>query len=85
MNTKNCPYEAWQLLQAREIIQWLTKGQKMSLDKQSMLERIESTLFNIAYDKLGLKPISKCTIEELQEELNKRLANEQYKMFQEIQ
>lgn len=72
MNTKNCPYEAWQLLQAREIIQWLTKGQKMSLDKQSMLERIESILFNIAYDKLGLKPISKCTIEELQEELNKR-------------
>lgn len=45
----------------------------MSLDKQSFLERIEDTLFNIAYGKLGLKPISKCSVEELQEELNKRL------------
>lgn len=70
---KDCPFEAWQLIQAREVIQWLTEGQVMSLDKQSFLERIEDTLFNIAYTKLGLKPISKCTIKELQEELNKRL------------
>ena len=73
MNKRNCPYDAWQLIQAREILQWLTNGEAMSLDKQSFLERIEDTLFNIAYDKLGLKPISKCTIKELQEELNKRL------------
>ena len=72
---KDCPFEAWQLIQAREILQWLTKGQAISLDKQSFLERIEDTLFKIAYDKLGLKPISKCTIQELQEELNKRLNN----------
>lgn len=45
----------------------------MSLDKQSFLERIEDTLFNIAYTKLGLKPIGECSIEELQKELNKRL------------
>lgn len=70
---KDCPFEAWQLIQAREVIQWLTEGQAMSLDKQSFLERIEDTLFNIAYTKLGLKPISKCTVEELQEELDKRL------------
>jgi hypothetical protein len=70
---KDCPFEAWQLIQAREVIQWLTEGQVMSLDKQSFLERIEDTLFNIAYTKLGLKPISKCTTQELQEELNKRL------------
>lgn len=73
MNKRNCPYEAWQLIQARDILQWLTNGKAMSLDKQSFLERIEDTLFNIAYAKLGLKPISKCTTEELQEELNKRL------------
>ena len=72
---KDCPFEAWQLIQAKEILQWLTKRQAISLDKQSFLEKIEDTLFNIAYDKLGLKPISKCTIEELQEELNKRLNN----------
>lgn len=70
---KDCPFEAWQLIQAREVIQWITEGQVMSIDKQSFLERIEDSLFNIAYTKLGLKPISKCTIKELQEELNKRL------------
>lgn len=76
MTQEECPFEAWQLIQAREILQWLTKEKAMSLDKQSLLERIEDTLFNIAYDKLGLKPISKCTIEEIQEELNKRLVNQ---------
>lgn len=45
---KECPYEAWQLIQAREVLQWLTEGQAMSLDKQSFLERIEDTLFNMA-------------------------------------
>ena len=49
------------------------KRKAMSLGKQSFLEMIENTLFNIAYTKLGLKPICRCSIEELQEELNKRL------------
>lgn len=75
MIQKNAPFEAWQLIQAIEILQWLTKGKAMSLGKQSFLEMIEDTLFNIAYDKLGLKPIGKCSVEELQEELNKRLGN----------
>lgn len=60
-------------MQAREVIQWLTEGKVMTLGKQTFLERIEDTLFNIAYKKLGLKPIGKCSVEELQEELNKRL------------
>ena len=71
--TKECPFEAWQLIQAREILQWLTEGKAMSLGKQTILERIEDILFNIAYEKLGLKPIGKFSVEELQEELNKRL------------
>ena len=66
--TKECPFEAWQLIQAREILQWLTEGKAMSLGKQTILERIEDILFNIAYEKLGLKPIGKCSVEELQEE-----------------
>lgn len=70
---KDCPFEAWQLIQAREIIQWLTEGDTMSLYQQSVIERLENTLFDLAYEKLGLKPIRKCTIQELQEELNKRL------------
>ena len=73
MVQKECPCEAWQLIQARQILQWLTEGTAISLGKQTFLERIEETLFNIAYDKLGLKPIGKCSVEELQEELNKRL------------
>ena len=30
---KECPFEAWQLIQAREILQWLTEGTAMSLGK----------------------------------------------------
>ena len=74
MTQKECPFEAWQLIQAREILQWLTEGKAMGLGRQSFLERIEDILFNIAYEKLGLKPIGKCSVEELQEELNKRLS-----------
>lgn len=53
----------------------VNKGLAISLDKQSFLEKIEDTLFNITYNKLGLKPIGKCSIQELQKELNKRLNN----------
>ena len=73
MTQEECPFEAWQLIQAKEVIQWLTEVKAMTLDKQTFLERIEDILFNIAYEKLGLKPIEKCSVEELQEELNKRL------------
>lgn len=71
----NCPFEAWQLIQARMVLHWLTEDQVMSFDKQSFLERIEDTLFNLAYEKLRLKPIGKCSIEELQEEINRRMGN----------
>ena len=75
MIQEECPFEAWQLIQAREILKLLTDGKEMSLGKQTFLDRIKDTLFNIAYKKLGLKPICKCSVEELQEELNKRLGN----------
>lgn len=67
MTQEECPFEAWQLIQAKEVIQWLTEVKAMTLDKQTFLERIEDILFNIAYEKLGLKPIEKCSVEELQE------------------
>lgn len=69
----NCPYEAWQLIQAKEILQWIRSVNDYSLNTTTIITSIENVLFNIAYDKLGLKPIGKCTIQELQEELNKRL------------
>ena len=75
MVQEECPFEAWQLIQAREILKWLTDGKAMSLGKQKILERIEDMLFNNAYKKHGLKHIVKCSVEELQEELNKRLEN----------
>lgn len=75
MNKKDCPYEAWQLIQAREVLTWVVKNVDFGINSISLIEIIKDLLFDIAHNKLGLKPISKCTIEELQEELNKRLNN----------
>ena len=70
---KDCPFEAWQLIQAKEILKWIRSENDLSLNTTSVITGIEDVLFNIAHGKLGLKPISKCTIQELQEELDKRL------------
>ena len=70
---KDCPFEAWQLIQAKEILKWLRCKNDLSLNTTNVITGIEDVLFNIAHDKLGLKPIRKCTIQELQEELDKRL------------
>lgn len=70
---KDCPFETWQLIQAKEILKWVRSGENLSLNTTNIITSIEDMLFNIAHNKLGLKPISKCTIQELQEELNKRL------------
>lgn len=72
-NMKDCPFEAWQLIQAKEILEWVKNNAQFGLSSITIIEIIEDLLFNIAHDKLGLKPISRCTIQELQEELNKRL------------
>ena len=69
----NCPFEAWQLIQAKEILKWVRSINDFGLNSTNVITSIEDVLFNIAYNKLGLKPISKCSIQELQEELNKRL------------
>ena len=70
---KDCPFEAWQLIQAKEILKWVRDNSQFGIASIIFIEIIEDLLFNIAHDKLGLKPISKYTIHELQEELNKRL------------
>ncbi|MBE6298646.1 MAG: hypothetical protein E7088_09260 [Bacteroidales bacterium] len=70
---KDCPFEAWQLIQAKEILKWIRSEHDLSLNATNIITGIEDVLFNIAHGKLGLKPISKCTIQELQEELDKRL------------
>lgn len=70
---KDCPFEAWQLIQAKEILKWVRSENDLSLNTTEIITSIEDMLFDIAHKKLGLKPIGKCTIQELQEELNKRL------------
>lgn len=70
---KDCPFEAWQLIQAKEILKWVRDNCQFGINSINLIEIIEDLLFNIAHAKLGLKPIGKCTIQELQEELNKRL------------
>lgn len=69
----NCPFEAWQLIQAKEILKWIRSINDFGLNSTNVITSIEDVLFDMAYNKLGLKPISKCSIQELQEELNKRL------------
>ena len=70
---KDCPFEAWQLIQAKEILKWVRDNCQFGINSINLIEIIEDLLFDIAHAKLGLKPIGKCTIQELQEELNKRL------------
>lgn len=70
---KECPFEAWQLIQAKEILKWVRDNRQFGINSINLIENIEDLLFNIAHVKSGLKPIGKCTIQELQEELNKRL------------
>ena len=70
---KDCPFEAWQLIQAKEILKWVRDNSQFGINSINLIEIIEDLLFDSAHAKLGLKPIGKCTIQELQEELNKRL------------
>lgn len=70
---RDCPFEAWQLIQAKEILKWVRDNSGFGINSINLIETIEDLLFDIAHAKLGLKPIGKCTIQELQEELNKRL------------
>lgn len=72
MDSKDIPFDAWQLIQAKEIIKWFRANLNFSINSLNTLELVESILFDEAYSKLGLKPISKCTIQELQDELKKR-------------
>lgn len=76
MNDKNIPFEGWQLIQAKEVLTWVRTTGNFSINSINVISCIEDMLFNIAYDKFGLKPIGKCTIQELKDELSKRLGNE---------
>lgn len=65
-------FDAWQLLAVYEVIKYEREHGEYSLNNSNVLERIEDKFFMAAYNKLGLKPISKCSIEELEKELERR-------------
>jgi hypothetical protein len=73
---KDCPFEPWQFIDAKMVLEWFWNNvNDAELQKWYMEEvhnRLDYYLFHYAYNKMGLKPISKCSIEELEEELKKR-------------
>ena len=78
---KQCPYEPWMFLLTEEVLKWLLDNvDDTDLNKlyvQTITERIDYYLFNYFYEKSGLKAqkrlLKDCTIEELKEELKKRM------------
>ena len=76
------PFDASLLLTAYTVVKWVhiqsDREKIFSSDgfaKHNILENLEDYLFQNAYDALGLKPISKCSIEELEEEIKRRTNN----------
>ena len=73
---KECPFEPWQFIDAKIVLDWLWNNvPDAELQKcymEGVHDRLDYYLFNIAYSKMGLKPLSKCSISELEEELKRR-------------
>jgi hypothetical protein len=45
---KNCPFEAWQLIQAKEILKWIRSENDLGLNTTNVITGIEDLLFDIA-------------------------------------
>ena len=75
---KDCPFEPWQFIETKEVLEWLWNNvDDAELQKwhmESIHDRLNYYLFNYAYCKMGLKPISQCSISELEQELERRKA-----------
>lgn len=73
---KDCLFEPWQFLNAKMVLDWLWNNvpdaELQKWHMEGVHDRIDNYLFNYAYSKMGLKPISKCSVEELEAELKKR-------------
>ena len=83
-NNKDFPWkEAWIPISAYSIIKWLRENNDedtiyiSSQRVEGALDEIQDYLFNKGYSMLGLKPISKCSIEELEAEIRKRKSLEE--------
>lgn len=73
---KDCPFEPYQFIEAKIVLDWLwhnvPDAELQKWHMESVHERLDYYLFNYFYNKMGLKPISKCSINELEEELELR-------------
>lgn len=73
---KDCPFEPWQFLEAKYVLDWLWENvpdpELQRWHMESIHERLDHYLFNYTYNKMGLKPIGKCSIDELEQEIERR-------------
>ena len=73
---KECPFEPWQFIDAKIVLDWLwynvPDAELQKWHMEEVHDRLDYYLFNVAYNKMGLKPLSKCSISELEEELKRR-------------
>lgn len=78
---KDCPFEPWQFLDAYAVLDWLWDNvDDVELRKwhmEGVHSRLNYYLFNYFYNKMGLKPIGKCSIAELEAEINRRKEEQQ--------
>lgn len=73
-----CPYSAWQLIIARDILKWAftvadKQGSvKLTINTSTILDRLESLLFNAAKRKIDEQKLSEVSDASLFNELKKR-------------
>ena len=78
---KKCPFKPWQFIEAKEVLDWLwynvSDDELQKWHMESVHEKLDYYLFNYAYSKMGLKPISKCSTNEIEAELKRRKENKE--------
>ena len=73
-----CPYPAWQLIIARDILKWAfmvadKQGRvKLTINNSTILDRLESLLFDAAKRKIDEQKLSEVSDASLFNELKKR-------------
>lgn len=73
-----CPYPAWQLIIARDILKWAIEiankqgSVKLTINTSTILDRLESLLFNAAKRKIDEQKLSEVSDASLFNELKKR-------------
>lgn len=76
---KDCPFEPWQFIETKEVLEWLwnnvNDAELQKWHMENIHDRLNYYLFHYTYRKMGMKPISKCSINELEQEIERRKSN----------